>query len=221
MQLGGIIEKLDDVERQVRRRAPAEPRAQIRGLRRSIDEALAVVHLFAQGFAAARAGERSPEFVAIAGFPQRGASASLRLFTLFASAELELFVREFATWWLTPAEVARFRRMNTTRGDIRHLAADYAKAREQIVGWLKPSAPSRPPTWPARARHVFRCRVDAPVAEAIVTLIKWRNEFSHPARRRPRVRWNGTDVGEVMVAWLLAIIILGVRLGEASFRRRA
>jgi hypothetical protein len=53
----------------------------------------------------------------------------------------------------------------------------------------------------------------------MVTLIMWRNEFSHLGRRRYRIVWNGTDLGETMVAWLLASVILGVRLGETSFKR--
>ena len=152
-------------------------------------------------------------------YPQRGALAAFRLFTLFASAELELFVRDFANWWLTSSEVARFQRRHSARKSYPGHARDPVVAKQQIIDWLKPSAPNKAPSWPARARAVFRCQTDAPMAETIVTLIAWRNEFAHLGRRRHRIRWNGTGVGESMVACLLAFVVLGVRLGEASFDR--
>jgi hypothetical protein len=122
--------------------------------------------------------------------------------------------KNFARWPHDPANRQACRRY------VKNLSADRVLAKQRIIDWLKPSAPTRPPTWPTRIRRVFGCRVDRPLAETMVTFIMWRNELSHLGRRRYAVEWNGTDLGEVMVAWLLASVVLGVRLGEASFRRR-
>lgn len=224
--LGEIIVTLDAAEQRVRHQSAKEPRSLIQAFRRSVDEAIAVAKLFSEGFGAARAqyqqgdnSKRKDKTLRLLASPQQGALATFRLFTLFAVAESELFTRGFADWWLTPNEIARFRRTATCRRYMRNLPNDPTLAKQQIINWLKPSAPTKAPTWPTRMRRVFRCRIESPLAETMVTLIMWRNEFSHLGRRRYKIEWNGTDLAECMIAWLFASIILSVRLGETSLKR--
>ncbi|WP_394844962.1 hypothetical protein LZC95_48915 [Pendulispora brunnea] len=224
--LGNVTLALEATEKRVRRESPKEPRALVRAFRSSLDETIAIVRVFSDGFHTARTeyktrdrSKSADEVTRLAASPQQGMSAAFRLFTLFSISELELFTRDFANWWLTPAEISKFKRSATCRRYVRHLSPDPAIAKDQIITWLKPSAPPKPPTWPTRIQRVFRCRLDKRLSETMVTLILWRNEFSHLGQRRYRIDWMTTDFSESMIAWFFASTILSIRLGEASFRR--
>jgi hypothetical protein len=233
-RLGHVILSLDPADLRVRRRAAREVRSLVQTLRSSFQEAAVVVQLFSAGFGAhrtelkggtlrtRRGDAMGRQLRRIVSSPNSGASLALRIFTVFAVGELEWFVREFARWWLTRAEIAKFRASPTCARMPKRLAHDDAIAREQIIDWLKPTASSRYLAWGVRLRRVFRCRIDESVTEAFKTLIMWRNEFAHLGRRRHRIRWmasNGPDIAEAMVCWIMASMVLSVRLGEASFQR--
>jgi hypothetical protein len=227
--LANVIVTLDTAYDRLMAKGRMVPRRLVEAFRTSIQESMEVAHLFVRGFGAARTTLKAndpkvprpnPFATDFAAAPERGALALFRMFTLFAVSEVELFTREFAAWWLTPAEIAAFRRSATCARYYKNLARDPVTAKVQLVEWLKPSAPSKGLKWATRMRRIFRCTIDAPVADAFGALIMWRNEFAHLGRRRYDIDWYGpADVGTVMECALMASLILGARLGEASFKR--
>jgi hypothetical protein len=213
----GAGRALLDAPSRVDSRVPQAVRALIYDLRRACHDTLEVVHLTVEGYAGRRKEgvRRTTTQSRLTTDPHRVLSAAFRIFATTLVSDVELFVSRYSELRITPAVVARFRTHALAAHPNVNMPRDPAKARDWLVGWMKPSASSRV-RWTRRLSVVLGVRLEAPAAEVFQTLILARNFLIHPRRRPPRIDWTDPDFPEVMITCVLAIHTFTVRVSDAE-----